>query len=541
VHIFKTGSRGRAVVATAAVAFVIAPVVSAGSVSATVTADWAMGGQGIANTRYQPNETQLSTATVASLHPKWIATMGGDVSATPAVVSGAVYAPDWGGYMSKLDAATGAVIWRDKLDTLLGNTDTAHPIISRTSPAVSGNDVLIGTQVGGYLLKLDATTGALVWKATVDPHGHPLAIVTNSPVVFQGIAYVGVASTEEAAVAFGWPCCSFRGSMSAFKVSSGARLWSTDTIDDASYTAGFKGVGVWGSTATVDQSRRSLYITTGNDYAAPQSVKDCEAALQPGDVDHCEDAYPGNHVDSVMSLDLNTGAVKWTRRLNGYDTWNVACIFGNPLACPNPAGPDYDFGQGAMLIKNGKAGDVLAAGQKSGFLWGLDPQTGAVKWSYFAGPGSSLGGLEWGSATDGKRIYYALVNLNGTTYSLTNPAPGSASTTNAGLWGAVDVATGHPIWQHADPNDAIDLGPVSVANGVLYASSFGGQVSVPGSSAGKPTMFALDAQTGAIDWQYVTGATVNAGPAIANGSLYWGGGYSNLGLGDPDPHLYAFN
>ncbi|HSB86308.1 MAG TPA: PQQ-binding-like beta-propeller repeat protein, partial [Ilumatobacteraceae bacterium] len=73
--------------------------------------------------RYQPNETKLSTATAGSLHTKWIATMNGDVTATPAVVGGAVYVPDWGGYISKLDAATGNVIWSKKLDTLIGDPD----------------------------------------------------------------------------------------------------------------------------------------------------------------------------------------------------------------------------------------------------------------------------------------------------------------------------------------------------------------------------------------------------------------------------------
>lgn len=509
----------------------------ASSGSAASPPDWTMGGQAISNMRYQPNETKLSTTTVGSLHTKWIASMHGDVTATPAVVGGAVYAPDWGGYITKLNAATGGVIWSKKLDTLLG-ASTVH-YISRTSPVVSGNDLLIGTQKGGLLLKLDATNGNLIWSRTVDKYGTADAIVTQSPVVHKGIAYVGVASTEENNVAFGAPCCFFRGNVSAFKISTGQRLWTADSIADDEYGVGFRGVGIWGSTPTVDPARNSLYITTGNNYSVPQSVEDCQSNYTGGEYT-CEDNYGGNHVDSVMSLDLTTGALKWTQRLEDYDAWNVACIFGDPTACPDPDGPDFDFGQGAILIKNTKVGDVLAAGQKSGMLWGLDPANGNVRWGYQAGPGSTLGGLEWGSASDGKRIYYAVVNLYGIPFALTNPAPGSPSTANVGLWGAVDAATGQPVWQRADPNNAVDLGPVSVANGVLYASSFGGQVGVPGSASGKPTMFALDAATGAQKWSYVTGSSVNAGPSIVDGSLYWGGGYANLFLGDPDPHLYAF-
>lgn len=530
--------RARVVIAAAMIVASTSAIARPGSAASTPP-DWAMGGQAISNMRYQPNETKLSTATAGSLHTKWIATMNGDVTATPAVVGGAVYVPDWGGYISKLDAATGNVIWSKKLDTLIGDPDPTKHFVSRTSPVVSGNDLLIGTQKGGLLLKLNATTGNLVWKRVVDKYGTADAIVTQSPIVASGIAYVGVASTEENNVAFGAPCCFFRGNISAFKVSTGERLWTADSIADAEYAVGFRGVGIWGSTPTLDRARNSLYVTTGNNYDVPQSVADCQAGYTGGPYT-CEDAYPGNHVDSVMSLDLDTGALKWAARLEDYDAWNVACIFGDPTACPNPEGPDFDFGQGAILIKNTKAGDVLAAGQKSGMLWGLDPATGNVRWSYFAGPGSTLGGLEWGSASDGKSVYYAVVNLYGIPFPLTHPAPESAPVANVGLWGAVDAATGQPIWQRADPNNAIDLGPVSVANGVVYASSFGGQVGVPGSSNGKPTMFALDATTGAQLWSYSTPGSVNASPSIVDGSLYWGSGYSNLFLGDGDPHLYAF-
>lgn len=97
------------------------------------------------------------------------------------------------------------------------------------------------------------------------------------------------------------------------------------------------------------------------------------------------------------------------------------------------------------------------------------------------------------------------------------------------------------MWQQADPNGTIDLGPVSVANGVVYATSFGGHVQ-SGDSAGKDKFFALDAATGAIKWR--AGAdhfgSANGGVSIVNGTVYWGSGYSNLFLGDPDPHLYAF-
>jgi polyvinyl alcohol dehydrogenase (cytochrome) len=470
--------------------------------------------------------------------------MAGDVSATPAVYNGAVYVPDWGGKFTKFDAQTGSVIWQDDLGTILGQA--AGSVDSRTGPAISGDTVYISTQQGGLLLSIDANSGALNWSKPIDYWGNKYATGTQSPVVFQGVVYAGVSSSEEGAVAFGAPCCTFRGNFSAFAANTGQRLWHVDTIDDASWAAGYRGVAVWGSTAVIDKKRGYVYITTGNDYTAPQAVQNCQKAWEtavqtnPNTPYTCEDSFPGNHVDSVMALNMSDGSIAWYRRLQLYDAWNVACIFGNASACPSAVGPDYDFGQGAMLIKNTKAGDVLAAGQKSGWLWGLDPSTGAIKWSYLAGPGGTLGGLEWGSSNDGSRIYYAVANPNGTPFTLTNPAPGSPSSTSAGLWGAVDAATGTPVWEQADPNGTMDIGAVSNANGVVYAGSFGSKLGVSGSSSGKNTMFAFDAATGAILWNFPATGSVNSGPAIANGTVYWGSGYLQpLGLGDPGKKLYA--
>src|SRR5262249_13195198 len=128
--------------------------------------------------------------------------------------------------------------------------------------------------------------------------------------------------------------------------------------------------------------------------------------------------------------------------------------------------------------------------------------------------------------------------LNFMPYALTNPPPGTPSMSIAGSWGAIDPANGNILWQAADPNTAMDLGPASVANGVVYVSSMAG---FPGFTLGKPTMFALDAGTGAQRWSFVSGGSVNASPAIVDGRLYWGSGFKNYFLGDPNAKLFSFS
>jgi polyvinyl alcohol dehydrogenase (cytochrome) len=59
------------------------------------------------NTRDQPFEHIIGPKNASHLALKWVAPTTGDVSATPAVVNGAVYFGDFGGTLWKLDAATG--------------------------------------------------------------------------------------------------------------------------------------------------------------------------------------------------------------------------------------------------------------------------------------------------------------------------------------------------------------------------------------------------------------------------------------------------
>jgi polyvinyl alcohol dehydrogenase (cytochrome) len=174
---------------------------------------------------------------------------------------------------------------------------------------------------------------------------------------------------------------------------------------------------------------------------------------------------------------------------------------------------------------NGMPRDLVGAGQKSGQFWALNPDSGAVVWETQVGPGGTLGGLEWGSATDGDLIYVAETNINQTPWTLPN-----GTTVTSGFWSALDAATGQILWQTPDPQDAIDTGPVTGANGVVYACSMDPD----------GYMYAMDSSTGNILWSFASGGSCNSGAAISGGMVFWGSGYSNLGLGTPNNKFYAF-
>ena len=143
------------------------------------------------------------------------------------------------------------------------------------------------------------------------------------------------------------------------------------------------------------------------------------------------------------------------------------------------------------------------------------------------GPGGGTGGIQWGTATDGRRIYAAIANTNNMPYTLVP----SGQVISWGAWSALDVFTGRLIWQAPDPTSgAFDVGAVSVANGVVYAGSMSG------------FMYAFDAATGKLVWSFDSGGSVAGGPSIVDGVLYWGSGYGpdKPTQGIANNKLYAF-
>ncbi|WP_298827998.1 PQQ-binding-like beta-propeller repeat protein [uncultured Piscinibacter sp.] len=493
---------------------------------------WSFAGGDLRNSRYQDAEHTLSVDNVGALVVRWVFTTAGDVSATPAVDASTVYVPDWAGYLYAVDKYSGALKWAAHIPSATGVLSDK----ARTTPAVTKDKVIVGTTgailvgggAGGKLLAFDKLSGALVWSTQLDTH--PAAVVTQSPTVFAGRVYVGVSSVEEilAAIVPEYPCCSFAASMFALAEDTGARLWKTSMVP-----TGFSGGAIWGSSPSVDAKRGQIYIATGNNYSVPPSVLACvaEAGSDPIATTACLPS--DDHFDSVLALDLRTGAVKWATRAIPYDAYTVDClpVFGDGGNCPSPAGPDFDFGQApALFMVKGVNGnkrpiELVGAGQKSGQYWTLNPDTGAVQWVAHAGPGGYSGGLQWGSAVDGARVYTANANSNRI------PWPGAADPTS-GVWTGLDAASGTLLWQARPPDGGSTSGPVTTANGVVFGCSL--------DPLGH--MYALNGATGAVLWSFVSGGSCLSGAAISDGMLFWGSGYGNLNgfYGTPNNKLYSF-
>ena len=179
------------------------------------------------NTRNQPFEHTIGPSNVSHLVVKWVASTTGDVSATPAVVDGAVYFGDFGGTLWKLDAATGQVIWSHLVSDYTGIAGD----IARTSPSLAGNTLVVGDLKHPDMLGIDAKTGELRWITQVHPD--PKGIMTGSPVLVGDTIITGVSASGASG-----PGATFRGSIVALNAQTGRILWQSYSLPDNGGIAG---------------------------------------------------------------------------------------------------------------------------------------------------------------------------------------------------------------------------------------------------------------------------------------------------------------
>src|SRR6185437_15138932 len=128
----------------AAVIATVTAMVAAGATAAQAQTgppgQWSMAGQNINDTHYQAAEHEISPANVGRLAPRWTLTAAGAISATPTVDDGTVYVPDYGGKLWAVSAGGGKVLWSRDISSFTGVTGD----VSRTSPAVYGNELILG-------------------------------------------------------------------------------------------------------------------------------------------------------------------------------------------------------------------------------------------------------------------------------------------------------------------------------------------------------------------------------------------------------------
>jgi polyvinyl alcohol dehydrogenase (cytochrome) len=434
--------------------------------AAAPQSSWNGWSPGSGNARFQSAEAAgLSLDQVRRLKLKWPFGFDGDVTAfaPPTVIDGQIFVGSAAGVIHAMRAATGCLQWVYQANGPVRSAILAVPLGRRHA--------LLFGDMTGWFYALQAETGRLLWKVHIETHDSTR--LTGAPVAYNGTVYAAVASWEETRASDPeYPCCTFRGSVVALRIRDGVQLWKTYLTAAPRQTGtnargiprfGPSGVGVW-SAPTLDPKRGMLYVATGDNYSSPAT----------------------DSSDAVLALNLATGRIVWSRQVTAGDAYNASCG-GDRVNCPPQPGPDFDFASPAILVSASDGRDVLLAGQKSGIVYALDPTRGGeILWRARVGQGGISGGVQWGMASDGRRVYASVSDVGRTRQTnaldvrryVLDPGQGGGVTTLRVADGGLDWRVSPAPCPPGAPAGCSPSQPGAVTeiSGVVFATSMDGHI-----------------------------------------------------------------
>ncbi len=490
------------------------------------TRSLALAGWGVdaRNSRFQPDST-ITPENVGSLELAWAFALPdvADVRSQPVVSEDTVFVAAVSGSVFALDRASGCIKWDYDASTTL-----------RTSMSVGKAGEQTALFVGdmtGTLHAINAHTGEPLWQTRVALFDASTLTGTPAPHsdengdrVFVPLSAFGVVLATNPK----YECCKSHGAVLALDAANGKILWTTHMTKEAVPTYksetgvqqwGPSGVPVW-TTPTLDPERGQLYVGTGENTSSPAT------ALS----------------DAIVALDMTTGAIRWSFQGTQFDAFNMACGRRAGPNCPREKGPDFDFGAAAVLARSSGGRDILVAGQKSGEVHALDPETGELLWQERLSDGSALGGVHWGITVAGDRVFVPIADP---------PFPRPGYTPRPGVH-ALDLETGEVLWSHmAERGCELDMAKLRAGDNPWPECPFQYSFSAaPMSSehllfaaALNGTVYAFHPESGEILWEENTvkayeavngidahgGAIDNSGVQLAGDMLLVQSGYSLFG------------
>jgi len=489
---------------------VVAPRCSGAAASFNPAETPLAAGWGYDNARFiDASAARLAPADVGRLDLAWAFEFPGAIRARsqPSIAYGAVYVGSPDGTVYALDLASGCVRF-----TFKAGGEVRTGVVPYEIPGADGQPLrrLVFGDVLARLYSIDAFTGKLVFSAKMSEH--PDATLTGTPAVSGDRIYVPVSALEEAAAADkNYECCTFRGSVVALDARTGAVAWTAyaisrkaepvRTLASGKRILAPSGAPIWNS-PEIDTKRGLLYVGTGDNYSSPGT----------------------DTSDSVIAFHLRDGSRAWRFQADSGDVWNVGCMLAHDHPnCPPENGPDRDFGAGIVLVHLSTGHDVLIAAQKSGALYGLDPDHGGkLLWKTQLGRGGIQGGIEFGVAVAGDHVYAGLADMKDE-HSGRATAPGQPALV------AVDAASGKVLWRTAAQDHCAgrpDCDPgisaaVTAVPGLVFAGQMDGTLDV------------YDAASGAVLKSFDTTAAVTS----TDGTQAHGGSFGGPGAAVRDGYV----
>jgi alcohol dehydrogenase (cytochrome c) len=473
-----------------------------------------------AQTRYYP-ASQINTKNVAKLKPVFVfqTAVVESMETAPIVVDGVMYLTTSYNHLYALDATTGKEFWHYTHKQGPVTTYCCGP--NNRGVAIMNDRVYMAT-LDAKLLAFEAKTGKVVWATQIaDPElGYS---ETMAPVAVNGKVLIGTNGGEYGV----------RGFLKAYDANDGKLLWTFFTIPEKGHE------GVWAvNDATgrnmhrdIDAEKKKLAASGGDFYKtlgggvwmAPAIDKETNtvffvAGNPSPDLYGAERPGDNLYTNSMIAVDLNTGAYKWHFQYIAHDVWDLDAA--SPVILTEAAGKDGKMRK--VAIHGGKTGHVYVHDRATGELirfseamipqenmWVLPTKEGARML-----PGAN-GGVEWSPmAINPKlRLAYAANLHQPMTYHVEEAKyPGGKlwlggafkvipSEKQSGRLVAVNIDTGKVAWKF--DTDLPLMGGVLATAGDLV---FNGE--------GNGWFRAFDAKTGKMLWEFQCGAGANA-PAVS--------------------------
>ena len=471
-------------------------------------------------TRFYPAK-QINSGNVANLRPAFTfqTEVLESMETAPIVVDGVMYITTSYNHVYAIDAVTGKQLWHYKHKMGPVTTYCCGP--NNRGVAIMGDRVFMGT-LDARLVALDAKTGKLIWNNEIaDPElGYS---ETMAPVAVNGRILIGTNGGE-----YG-----IRGFVKSFDAQDGKLQWTFHTIPEKGHEGVWAandatgrnmlrdipaekaqlakqggdfyktlGGGVWMAPA-VDLETNTVFFVVGN------PSPDLYGTERPGD---------NLYTDSIVAVDLNTGAYKWHYQYVSHDVWDLDSV--SPVILTEAKGKDGKMIKVAMHA--GKTGHVYvhdrATGELIRYSEAMVPQDGL--WTLPTKDGAKMmlganGGVEWSpmAFNPETRLTYAANLLQPMTYHVeASKYPGGKlwlggafktipSEKQSGRLSAVNVDTGKVAWKF-DTDEPLIGGVLTTAGNLVFNGEANG------------LFRAFDASNGKKLWEYQTGAGVNA-PAVS--------------------------
>jgi len=476
---------------------------------------WNGWGRDFDNSRFQ-QKSGIKAEDVPRLKVKWAwAHPGPMATGQPTIIGDRLFVTTEVGQIFCLNAQTGCTYWSMNAGAAVRAAVSVGPLpaSSQAKYALYFGDEKSNVQA------LDAATGKLLWKTKIEEH--LLSRITGSPVLYHDRIYVPVSSFEETAGRDAkYECCKFRGSIVTLNAYTGKVLWKSFTVQDepkpfkknssGTQMYGPAGGAIW-SAPTLDLKRKLIYVGSGNSYTdAPTAHSDAIIAMdmetgkmkwanqvtpkdnflvgcrQPG-VGNCpEEAGPDYDFGSspilrplsngkqVILAGQKSGVIyALDPDDNGKKVWEVKVGNGGALG-----GIEWGFAADGENVYVPVA-DVGGAARKPG-ITALKISNGEKLWNVPAPPAK----CGWGTTRCNNSQSAAATVIPGIVFS------GTAD----GHLRAYAIKDGAVVWDFdtaAQPYDAIngmkakggtlDGGGPTIANGVLYTNSgYGRLIGQPG-------------------------------------------------------------